>query len=182
MPLSAIWDSVRDHFFRPDSLERTALMRRVDWRREPWFQVELMWLLDQLAARGLVTSWKPEQPVGNGKRVDFKIEVASTSAALELKTALCGHGRDGKLWKPQAYGKVECYDAVCKLMPFPPPRYLLVFAWPGCLENDPALTSHDWDEMLQAVRSTASMAGITFVRKPESSPDGGLSIGIFQIP
>jgi hypothetical protein len=57
MPLSVIWDSVRDHFFRPDSLERIVLMRRFDRRKEQWFQAELMWLLDQLTKRGLVTNW-----------------------------------------------------------------------------------------------------------------------------
>lgn len=183
MPLSQVWDSVREHFFREESLERVALMRRCDWRKEGWFQAELMWLLDQ--KRGLVSNWQIEieYPTGNGKkRVDFKIEVAGTSAAVEVKTAICGLSTNGTTYKPRDYGKGECACGVQQLSGMPSPRYLLVFAWNSIKENEPALTNDAWDEMLQAVRSKTSMPGISFVRVPERTPDGKLSIGIFQIP
>jgi len=182
MPLSLVWDSVREHFFRSESLERIALMRRCCWRKEEWFQAELMWLLEQLTKRGLVSNWEIEHETGNGKRVDFKVEVASTSAAVEVKTAICGQDKKGKLWKPRDYGKCECTKGVLQLREMPPPRYLLVFAWPGVRENDTAVNIDGWNEMLQAVRSENSIPDVSFVRALEGTPGVELSVGIFQIP
>ncbi len=178
MPLSVVWDRVREHFFRRESLERVAMMRRSNMRKEQWFQTELMWLIDQLEKRGLVTSWEPEH-YGS---VDFpKIEVAGASAAVEVKTVNCGRDKN-QSYPPGHYGKDECSRGVRQLDGTQPFRYLLVFAWRNVLENDPALTDDDWKEMLDAVRSETKKTGISFVRKPESSSDGGLSIGIFQVP
>jgi hypothetical protein len=178
MPLSVIWDFVLFHFFRRESLERVAMMRRSNMRKEEWFQTELMWLIDQLKERHLVTSWEPEY-YGS---VDFpKIEVAGASAAIEVKTVNCGRDKN-QSYPPCHYGKDECSKGVRKLEGTQPLRYLLVFGWRNALENDPALTDNDWKEMLDAVRSETKKAGISFVRKPESSSDGGLSIGIFQVP
>ena len=184
MPLSVVWDRVREHFFRRESLERVAMMRRSNMRKEQWFQTELMWLIDQLEKSRLVTSWEPEH-YGS---VDFpKIEVAGASAAVEVKTVNCGCDKNGQSYPPCHYGKDECSKGVRQLdrtQPHgtQPLRYLLVFAWRNVLENDLALTDDDWKEMLHAVQSETKKAGISFVRKPESSSDGGLSIGIFQVP
>ena len=175
MTLSLVWDSVRDHFFRPESLERVALMRRFDRRKEQWFQVELMWLLDRLTRCGQVSRWEPEH-----KYVDFRIDVAGLSAVVELKTAVCGRDSKGVLWKPCQYGKGECAEGVRQLGAAPPPRYLVVFGWPGV--SDPALTIVDWNEMLEAVRSKTAKPGINFVREPERTSGGELSVGIFQVP
>ncbi len=103
MPFSPVWDAVAAYFFTLASLSRVAAMIKAETQVEGWWKMEFIVLLTQLRNDRIIRAWRHESPTGTGRRkADFTIDLASTSTAIELKTALCGLQK-GSLWKLPAY-------------------------------------------------------------------------------
>ncbi len=185
MPLSPIWNAVTAHFFTSTSLSRVVGMSRVEKQREGWFTGELIYLLNKLEQDGVVGPWECECPTGIGRcKVDFKINVANTTAAVEVKTALCGFQK-GTRWKLPDYvqGKKNGFilSDILKLTNLAtapkPSRYLLVFA-------HPAPPTEDWQTMLSSVQGKASREApgvLVNLLRVDDSPGRELSIGWLQV-
>jgi len=73
-------------------------MSEAEVQVESWFKVELICLLGELKKNGAVRSWDRECPTGKGQeKMDFKIDLANTTGAVEVKTAL--GLQKGKIWE-----------------------------------------------------------------------------------
>lgn len=134
MPLSPIWDAVKNHFFDPATLSRVDAMRRAEVQVEGWFKGELIWLFTKLEEDRAVGSWTRESLTGNGlEKVDFKVEFADTTSAIEIKAALCGRQK-GQMWRLRQYVNVTDIKRLVAIQA--DHRYLVFFAYPAPEQSD----------------------------------------------
>ena len=184
MPFSPVWEAISAHFFTSASLGRVIALRRAEKQAEGWFKGELIWLFEQLKQSGKVASWKPECEIGNVPQVDFAIDLTSTTAAVEVKTALCGllYAQPQPVFKKGSRWNLPDYVTGGFILPdilglasiqIPPHRYLMVFAYP-------APASDDWDAMLAKVHEKAGGLSVEIARV-DDSPQEELSIGWLKV-
>ena len=175
LPFSPIWDAVAAHFFSPAALNRVVAMSQAGVQVEGWWKTELILLLSHLEKQGTVKWWNRECRTNNGQQ-DFQIAVAGATAAIELKTALCGrqkantynliwYARDPKRYFPSDIRKLTAVEASH--------RYLLVFAYA-------ASSSSEWQETLRELNRHANGASVNLARL-DNSPGGELSIGWLEV-
>jgi hypothetical protein len=153
-------------------------MSQAETQVESWWKQELIGLFSQLKSSGVVQSWDREFATGMGRRkVDFRIDLPTTSAALEVKTALCGYQK-GTLWKLPGYVMAAnsgyILSDILKLATIQVPnRFLVIFAYA-------APPKSDWDAVLAAVGKKAPQLSINLPRV-DNSAGRELSIGWLQV-
>ena len=86
MSLSLVQDTIKNHFFTQDCLERVVAFADAGIQHEGWFNGEIVYLFDCMKKGGSIKSWSRECPSTIAGKCDFKLElVNATTVVFEMK-------------------------------------------------------------------------------------------------